>query len=47
MYHMLELVIIILISMMFIKIIMNIVNDHGIKFVENFQYLWNKMRKYK
>lgn len=42
MYQTLKLVILILLSMMIIKILMNIINDHGIKFVENFQKLWDK-----
>ncbi|ABB14383.1 hypothetical protein CHY_2130 [Carboxydothermus hydrogenoformans Z-2901] len=47
MVYTLKWIIIILINVMIIKIIMNIINAFGIKFVENFQDIWKKMRKRK
>jgi len=43
----LKIIIILFINIIIIKIIMNIIDHYGIKFVEFFQDLWKKIRKYK
>jgi len=36
---------IVLVNIIIIKIVMNLINDYGINFVEFFQDLWKKIRK--
>lgn len=43
----LKIIVIILVNVIIIKIIMNIIDKYGIKFVEFFQDLWKKIRKCK